>query len=225
MRKRFTLIELLVVIAIIAILAAMLLPALNSARAKSRSANCISNLKQLSLGYFGYQDSYDGMFPAVWRLSDATAQTWFLKICGFAEVKLKWNNEFQASAFRCLANAAVYGSDSTIASGGTRYSVNYAQNYHLGLAGTYAAMKNNQIRVPSDICLATDAREKVSAVTAIPVANYSISLNTSWNNFKDAGNNPGSIHSDGANMLFVDGHVSYSKLKDVNPVLNFKPIK
>ena len=73
-RSAFTLIELLVVIAIIAILAAMLMPALNKARATAVSSNCKSNLKQQMMRVQLYAQNYKGWFPVY---SNGAEYTWF----------------------------------------------------------------------------------------------------------------------------------------------------
>ena len=72
--RSFTLIELLVVIVIIAILAGMLLPALNQARKTARGIACLSNLKQMSTPFISYLDDFNGM------------------MCPYTDGRRTWNN-------------------------------------------------------------------------------------------------------------------------------------
>lgn len=106
----FTLIELLVVIAIIAILAAILLPALNSARERGKSANCIANCKQLVGGCLMYLDNNEGYYPMVnmvnggkvpWSLNSL----WKWQISGYVGVTPQtFNFEYDANLAQGVFN-------------------------------------------------------------------------------------------------------------------------
>ena len=98
----FTLIELLVVIAIIAILAAMLLPALSAAREKAYQATCISKLKNLSLATLMYHDDFE-QFPLNWYSGvGGTFNIWYSQINPYiAKTSQKWTG---SDVFWCPAD-------------------------------------------------------------------------------------------------------------------------
>ena len=79
--RLFTLIELLIVISIIAILAAMLLPALNRARSKAKTIGCTSNLKQQGMAFFLYANSYDDWIcPSIYGGGLEDAYFWYRRL-------------------------------------------------------------------------------------------------------------------------------------------------
>ena len=207
-RKGFTLIELLVVIAIIAILAAMLLPALSTAREKARQAVCMSNLKQLALAIQMYVDDYDGYFMAASAVfADASRYSWdwFVRKGGYAT-----NDRI----FRCPSGTRVFQSGESPA-GDRDYVINGYLVGYSGAAYHNPPTKLTRVKNPSAaIMLICGYRGYLTPLAATsPSWTYNAgSYNYSWgrycSNKHGSGSNP--RDSKGGNIIaFVDGHAKF----------------
>jgi prepilin-type N-terminal cleavage/methylation domain-containing protein/prepilin-type processing-associated H-X9-DG protein len=186
-KRGFTLIELLVVIAIIAILAAILFPVFAKAREKARQSSCLSNHKQLVLGFLQYVQDYDEVFPqagnlahdlAVWPNGTTGANYWITRIYPYVK---------NAQVYNCPSASAIW------ATGGPTGATPIG--YNVAGGGPQLASLGTIVN-PAQTALIGDT-EGASSYTF---------FNTYQSN---RGLSP--RHNDGGNIGFIDGHCKWVK--------------
>jgi prepilin-type N-terminal cleavage/methylation domain-containing protein/prepilin-type processing-associated H-X9-DG protein len=194
-RAAFTLIELLVVIAIIAILAALLLPALAGAKQWSIRTKCGSNLHQIGLGMAMYADDYKGFYPEsggtiFWDQTDPNthAQSWMEQIVPFTK---------SSNIFRCPTDLQ------------SQFS------YFNGARAAYILLSNlgpvdtKLIVFPAAQVLSGDTLWTIGSAADSDKDDYSQNCVGGATNGNPA--EGWQVHSGGQNILFTDSHVKWYK--------------
>ncbi len=241
-RSGFTLIELLVVIAIIAILAAMLLPALSAAKTKAKSIACASNNKQIGVATMMYIGDNNDFLPPLNDRNFATHDTnWWFRYLGngsYITSNSQSNNVWRCTAVQnadILATTVAYYNAPCEGYGPLEDTVNPANGvirYYLDLSGNVqGSRKMNTINRASQIWLVGDVGDPKAggSIKQLPASYYTDITTTKpvinpppgsgWTtdpSYKQAA----CRHNGRANFSFCDGHVETWKWSDLVSDMN-----